>query len=84
MFNSNTVVHLIGDPCLKLRRAKGKGCWYFEFDDSPLTGTKMVLVATLNDWPLDRWVSEGRAFAAEMRLRASEKGPGMVGSSWGP
>jgi hypothetical protein len=28
MFNRETVVHLIGDPCLKLYR-HGKGYWYF-------------------------------------------------------
>ena len=54
MFNTDTVIHLIGDPCLKLYH-KGKGCWYFEFNDHEVVGTKMVLVERLNDLPLDTW-----------------------------
>ncbi|GLR90955.1 hypothetical protein GCM10007857_76710 [Bradyrhizobium iriomotense] len=69
MFTTETVVHLIGDPCLKLYRAKGKGYWYFEFDDQRLSGTKMVLVKRLNDLPLDVWLNEGRTFAAAMRAK---------------
>jgi hypothetical protein len=69
MFNSDTIVHLIGDPCLKLYRAKGRGYWYFEYDDYELFGTKMVLVKQLNDLPLDTWVSKGKAFAAAMRAK---------------
>ena len=68
MFNAETVVHLIGDPCLKLYQ-KGKGCWCFEFDDHGLVGTKMVLVKRLNDLPLETWVNEGRTFAAAMRAQ---------------
>ena len=48
MFNTETVVHLIGDPCLKLVH-KCEGCWCFEFDDHGLVGTKTVLVKRLND-----------------------------------
>jgi len=48
---------------------KGKGCWYFEFDDHGLVGTKMVLVKRLNDLPLETWVNEGRTFAAAMRAQ---------------
>jgi len=66
MFNTETVIHLIGDPCLKLVH-KNKGCWCFEFDDHGSVGTKTVLVKRLNDLPLDTWVSEGRTFAAAMR-----------------
>jgi len=68
MFNAETVVHLIGDPCLKLYH-KGKGCWCFEFDDHGLVDTKMVLVKRLNDLPLETWVNEGRTFAAAMRAQ---------------
>jgi hypothetical protein len=68
MFNTETVVHLIGDPCLKLYR-KGKGCWCFDFNDNELVGTKMVLVKLLNDLPLDTWVNEGKTFAAAMRAQ---------------
>ena len=68
MFNAETVVHLIGDPCLKLYH-KGKGCWCFEFDDHGLVGTKMVLVKRLNDLPLQTWLNEGRTFAAAMRAQ---------------
>jgi hypothetical protein len=70
MFNTETVVHLIGDPCLKLYH-KGKGRWCFEFDDHGLVGTKMVLVNRLNDLPLDTWVNEGRTFAAACGPSAS-------------
>ncbi|WP_342733749.1 hypothetical protein [Bradyrhizobium sp. B117] len=66
MFTSGTVVHLIGDPCLELHRAKGRGCWYFEFDDHGLSATKMMLVKSINDLPLTTWVNEGRTFAGEM------------------
>ncbi|QIO32291.1 hypothetical protein [Bradyrhizobium sp. 1(2017)] len=69
MFNTETVFHLIGDPCLKLYRAKGKGFWYFEFDDRVRFGTKQVLVKRINDLPLDTWVSKGRTFAAAMRVK---------------
>ena len=69
MFTSQTVLHLIDDPCLKLHRARRKGCWYFEFDDHGLFATKMMLVKNLNDLPLDTWLSEGRTFAAEMRMK---------------
>ena len=68
MFNAETVDHLIGDPCLKLYH-KGKGCWYFEFDDHGLVGTKMVLVKRLNELPLETWLSEGRTFVAAMRAQ---------------
>ena len=68
MFNTDTVVHLIGDPCLKLYH-KGKGCWCFEFDDHEQVGTKMMLVERLNDLPLDTWLNEGKAFVAAMRVR---------------
>ena len=68
MFNAETVVHLIGNPCLKLYH-KGKGCWYFEFDDHGLVGTKMVLVKRLNDLPLETWMNEGRTFAVAMRAQ---------------
>ena len=68
MFNTETVIHLIGDPCLKLYR-KGKGCWYFEFRDHEAVGTKMVLVDRLNDLALDTWITEGRTFAAAMRAQ---------------
>jgi hypothetical protein len=69
MFNTETVLHLIGDPCLKLRH-KGKGCWCFEFNDhDEVVGTKMVLVDRLNDLSLDTWVNEGKAFAAAMRAQ---------------
>jgi len=68
MFNANTVIHLIGDPCLRLCH-KGKGCWYFEFEDYEVVGTKMVLVERLNDLPLDTWLNEGRSFAAAMRAK---------------
>ncbi|MBO4228374.1 hypothetical protein GRB70_39370 [Bradyrhizobium neotropicale] len=69
MFNRDTVIHLIGDPCLNLYRALGKGYWYFKFDDGGLSGTKAVLVKALNDRPLDTWVREGKVFAAEMRAK---------------
>ncbi|MBR0831335.1 hypothetical protein JQ596_38100 [Bradyrhizobium manausense] len=69
MFNTETVVHLIGDPCLKLYRAKGKGYWYFEFDDHGRSGTKIVPVERLNDLSLDVWLNEGRTFAAAMRAK---------------
>lgn len=69
MFNTETVIHLISDPCLKLYRAKGRGYWYFEFDDHELFGTKMMLVKGLNELPLDTWVREGRTFAAAMRAK---------------
>ncbi|MBR0719873.1 hypothetical protein [Bradyrhizobium liaoningense] len=69
MFNTETVVHLIGDPCLKLYRAKGRGYWYFEFDDQGLSGTKIVPVERLNDLSLDAWLNEGRTFAAAMRAK---------------
>jgi hypothetical protein len=65
MFNAETVVHLIGDKLYH----KGKGCWYFEFDDHGLVGTKMVLVKRLNDLPLETWVNEGRTFAAAIRAQ---------------
>jgi len=68
MLNAETVVHLIGDPCFKLYH-KGKGYWYFEFDDHGLVGTKMVLVKRLNDLPLETWVNEGRTFAVAMRAQ---------------
>jgi hypothetical protein len=69
MFNTETVVHLIGDPCLKLYRAKGRDYWYFEFDDRELSGIRRVMVERLNDLPLDTWVNEGRTFAAAMRAK---------------
>ena len=47
---------------------KGKGCWYFEFDDHGLVGTKVVLVKRLNDLPLE-WGNEGRTFAVAMRAQ---------------
>lgn len=67
MFNTETIVHVIGDPCLKLYRANGH--WYFEFDDRELSGIKRVMVKRLNDLPLDTWVNEGRTFAAAMRAK---------------
>jgi hypothetical protein len=72
MFNVQTVLNVIGDPCLKLYRDKyGRNghCWYFEFDDNGLSATKRVMVSALNDLPLDTWVGEGRTFAAAMRAR---------------
>ncbi|AMA59444.1 hypothetical protein [Bradyrhizobium sp. CCGE-LA001] len=72
MFTSRTVVHLIGDPCLKLRRAKRNGYWCFEFDDHGLLTTKMMLVKNLNDLALGAWLSEGRTFAAEMRTKRKQ------------
>jgi hypothetical protein len=71
MFNAQTVLNLIGDPCLKLyRKGYHKGYyWYSEFDDNGLSATKRVMVSALNDLPLDTWVSEGRKFAAAMRAR---------------
>ncbi|WP_439400280.1 hypothetical protein ACRQ5Q_42750 (plasmid) [Bradyrhizobium sp. PMVTL-01] len=69
MFTAATVVHLIGDPCLKLYRAKGKGYWYFEFDGHGLLDTKIVLTERLNDLPLHAWVNEGRTFAAATRAK---------------
>ena len=68
MFNTNTVLHLIGDACLKLYQ-KDKGCWCFEFDDHGLVGTKLVQVERLNDLPLDTWLNEGNAFVATMRAQ---------------
>ena len=72
MFNVQTVLNMIGDPCLKLYRHKyrHKGYyWYFEFNDTELVATKRVMVSALNDLPLDTWVSEGRTFAVAMRAR---------------
>ncbi|WP_027555004.1 hypothetical protein [Bradyrhizobium sp. Cp5.3] len=69
MFTRETVVHLIGEPCLKLYRAKGKDHWYFEFDDHGLSGIKRVMVKRLNDLPLATWLNEGRTFAAAMRAK---------------
>jgi hypothetical protein len=71
MFNVQTVLNVIGDPCLKLyRKGYHKGYyWYFEFDDNELFATKRVMVSALNDLPLDTWVGEGRTFAAAMRAR---------------
>ncbi|QOZ28711.1 hypothetical protein [Bradyrhizobium sp. CCBAU 51753] len=68
MFNSVTVVHLIGDPCLKLYR-HWKGYWCFAFDDDGLCDTHRVNVKNLNDLPLETWVNEGREFAAAMRAK---------------
>jgi hypothetical protein len=68
MFNAQTVLNMIGDPCLKLYRRKGYH-WYFEFDDNELFATKRVMVSALNDLPLDTWVREGRTFAAAMRAK---------------
>jgi hypothetical protein len=68
MFNTETVVHLIGDPCLKLYR-HGKSYWYFAFDDDELGGTRRIYVKHLNDLPLDAWVKEGRTFVAAMRAK---------------
>jgi hypothetical protein len=72
MFNAQTILNVIGDPCLKLYRHKyghNGHCWYFEFDENGLFATKRVMVSALNDLPLDSWVSEGRTFAAAMRAR---------------
>jgi len=72
MFNAQTVLNVIGDPCLKLYRYKSRHngyYWCFEFDDNGLFATKRVMVSALNDLPLDTWVSEGRTFAAAMRAR---------------
>jgi hypothetical protein len=71
MFNAQTVLNVIGDPCLKLYRHKLHNgyYWYFEFDDNELFATKRVMVSALNDLPLDTWVSEGRSFAAAIRAR---------------
>ena len=55
MFNTETVIHLIGDPCLKLVH-KNKGCWCFEFDDHGSVGTKTVLVKRLR--PTARYMVE--------------------------
>ena len=48
MFNTDTVVHIIGDPCLKLYR-HGKSYWYFAFDDDGLCDTHRIYVKHLND-----------------------------------
>jgi hypothetical protein len=73
MFNTDTVVHIIGDPCLKLYR-HGKSYWYFAFDEDGLCDTHRIYVKHLNDLPLATWVNEGRTFATAMRVKREGDG----------
>lgn len=60
-----TVNNVFSAAKLPLELVKGKGYFYFVFDDGGKNyETLSVMVYRLNDLPLERWVEEGKQFAA--------------------
>lgn len=58
-----TVNNVFRAKKLPLELVKGKGYFYFVFDDGKQYDTLTVPVFGLNEVPLARWVAEGEAFA---------------------
>jgi hypothetical protein len=61
-----TVNNVFRASKLPVELVKGKGYLYFVFDDGKRYDTLSVMVPRLNDLTLDRWVAEGKEFAARM------------------
>ncbi len=61
MITTHKILTAIGCPILNLY--KGKGYWYFIYDDLDrnIHASRSVHVMNLSDLSLDRWVEEGKA-----------------------
>jgi hypothetical protein len=64
--STKQVIKAIGSD--KLELVRGRGYWYFIYDDvaKGLYDTKSVYVMHLRDMDFDQWVSDGREFVAKM------------------
>lgn len=65
----------IGDSRLKLHA--GKGYFYFAFQAGRYYRTESIYTYRLHDYPLERWVAEGKEFISsceeEMKRRSAWK-----------
>lgn len=57
---TSAILRAIGNENLALVR--GKGYWYFVYDNGTLYETHSVMTVRLSDLPIGSWVSEGREF----------------------
>lgn len=68
MITTKQILKEIGCKYLSLYR--GKGYWYFVYDDLSVDATKYdtmsVYVCRLNEMSLDRWIEEGKDFVKEV------------------
>jgi len=61
-----TVNNVFSASKLKVELVKGKGYFYFVYDDGKKYNTLTVPVYKLNELTLAQWVEEGKQFAARM------------------
>lgn len=64
-----TVNNVFRASKLPVELVKGKDYLYFVYDDGKRYDTLSVMVPRLNDMPLERWVAEGKEFAAKMETK---------------
>jgi hypothetical protein len=63
VITTHKILKAIGCSILNLNLYKGKGYWYFIYDDLDrnIHASRSVHVMNLSDLSLDRWVEEGKA-----------------------
>lgn len=61
-----TINNVFSAAKLPLELVRGKGYFYFVFDDGKRYDTLSVMVYRLNDLTLAQWVDEGKQYAARM------------------
>lgn len=61
------VLHAIGNEHLDLVR--GRGYWYFVYDDGVKFKTHSVYTMRLSDFTVNAWTDEGREFLARMESK---------------
>lgn len=66
-FQLRTLNNVFSAKKLKVELARGKGYQYFIYDDGVHYDTRSVMVYKLNDLSLSEWITEGEAFAKDMK-----------------
>ena len=64
MLTTNQIIKEIG--CKHLSLVKGKGYWYFIFDNNKAYKTHSVYTMRLSDLKLENWIAEGKEFVDQM------------------
>lgn len=79
-----TVTRRLQAEGLPVELVRGDGYHYFIFDDGSAYETESVMVPRFRSWSVDRWVEEGRAFAAKARKLADDRAEALIGNPYVP
>lgn len=80
MATTTSITRQLRSEGLPVELVRGEGYHYFAFDDGRTYETESVMCPRFNDLTAERWLADGRDFAARMAIKSKEAAESWPGN----